>query len=336
MRRTTGRQFSRDSTSFCPGAARNPASGGLEPAKCQYTVRAQSMTHSHPLPPFSMKNPAEYYSQQYNARAAIPDHPFIFTRWQKESAQVRRTQAALLDLAYGEASGERLDFFPASRSDAPLLVFIHGGWWRSLDKSDFSFMAPAYTRAGYNVALTNYTLAPEASIADIVRQQLRALAWLYRSAEKYDFDRNRIVVAGHSAGAHLGAMMMSALWPTLGDDLPHDLVKGAVLMSGLYDLAPVLHADFVNVDLKLTTDDIHPLSPHLMPQAWPAPFITAVGGLESDEFKRQTTLIAETWQSSHLEDLTVPAANHLTICDAFGTAGHPLHAATIQLLDSAG
>lgn len=279
-----------------------------------------------------MKNPAEYYSQQYNARAMIPDHPRIFTRWLKDSAHVRRTRAALFDLPYGDAGGERLDFFPTHRGDAPLLVFIHGGWWRSLDKSDFSFIAPAYTAAGINVALTNYTLAPEASVADIVMQQLRALAWLYRNAEQYDFDPKRIVVAGHSAGAHLTAMMMAAVWPVFANDLPADLVKAGVLLSGLYDLSPVLHADFVNVDLKLTEQDIAPLSPAWMPQAHAAPFLTAAGGLESEEFQRQTDLIASAWKANHAGSIALPDVNHLTICDAFADPGHTLFDATVKLI----
>ncbi|HEY0847428.1 MAG TPA: alpha/beta hydrolase [Noviherbaspirillum sp.] len=283
-----------------------------------------------------MKNKADYYSQQYNARAMIPDHPYIFTRWLKDSAHVRRTHAALFDLTYGDAAGERLDYFPTNRSDAPLLVFIHGGWWRSLDKSDFSFVAPAYTRAGFNVVLTNYTLAPQASIAEIVMQQVRALAWLYRNAEKYDFDPNRIVVAGHSAGAHLTAMLMAAVWPAFGDDLPHDLVKAGVLLSGVYDLEPVRHADFVNVDLKLTENDIAPLSPATMPQAHAAPFLTAFGGLESEEFRRQTELIASAWKGSHAGDIPLPNVNHLTICDAFAEPGHPLFEAVIRLISGVG
>lgn len=275
---------------------------------------------------------ADYFSRQYNARAMIPDHPFIFTRWQKESAHVRRSQAALIDLPYGEAASHRLDFFPASRSDAPLLVFIHGGWWRSLDKSDFSFVVPAYTRAGFNVALSNYTLAPHASIADIVREQLDALAWLYRHAEQYDFDRTRIVVAGHSAGAHLTSMMMAAEWTAFAPDLPRDLVKAGILMSGIFDLEPVRHADFVNVDLKLTKPDVAALSPAFMPQSHAIPFISACGELESDEFKRQSALIAAAWRTTHRADIPVPGANHLTICDAFATPDHPLCQSTLALL----
>lgn len=279
-----------------------------------------------------MDNPSEYYSRQYNARASIPDHPYIFTRWTKDSAHVRRTHAALLDLAYGESEGERLDFFPAKRSGAPLLVFIHGGWWRSLDKADFAFIVPGYLRAGFNVALTNYTLAPAASLMEIVQQQLRALAWLYRHAEQYDFDSKRIVIAGHSAGAHLCAMMLAAQWPLLGDDLPPDMVKAGILMSGLYDLEPVRHADFVNVDLKLTEQNIAPLSPAFMPQAHAAPFITAVGGLESDEFKRQNALIASNWNANHRTDIALPGMNHLTICDAFADTEHPLFKASTALI----
>jgi arylformamidase len=279
-----------------------------------------------------MKNKAEYYSQQYNARASIPDHPRIFTRYKLESAHVRRTHAGLLDIAYGESAGERLDFFPANRGGAPLLVYIHGGYWRSLDKSDFSFIVPGYRNAGFNVALTNYTLAPTASIAEITLQQLRALAWLYRNAEQYDFDPRRIVVAGHSAGAHLAAMMLAAQWSDFASDLPANLVKAGILISGLYDLAPLLQADFVNADLQLTPADIALISPAFMPQAHAAPFITAVGGLESEEFKRQTALIGDAWKTSHAGAFALPDENHLTICEAFATPGNPLFEASVKLV----
>ena len=275
---------------------------------------------------------ADYYNRQYNARAMIPEHASIFTRWNRDSAHVRRTTPGLFDLAYGETAGERLDLFPASRAGGPLLVFIHGGWWRSLDKSDFSFVAPPYTRSGINVAVTNYTLAPKASLEEIVMQQVRALAWLYRAAERYDIDRDRIVVAGHSAGGHMTAMLLAAIWPALADDLPRDLVKAGVMLSGLYDLEPVRHADFVNVDLKLTAASVGPLSPARMPQSHRAPFLTAVGGLESDEFKNQNALIGTRWKASHRGNIDLPDLNHLTICDAFATAGHPLFEATRDLI----
>lgn len=276
----------------------------------------------------------QYYSQQYNARASIPDHPQIFTRWQDDSALVRRTHAGLLDLPFGSSPGERLDFYPAHKPNAPLLVFIHGGWWRSLDKSDFTFVVPGYRREGFNVALTNYTLAPAASIEEITRQQLRAVAWLYRNAARYEFDRERIVVAGHSAGGHLAAMMLAAQWPMWEEDLPRNLVKAGVLLSALTDLEVIRHVDFVADDLRLTDDCIPRLSPARMPQSHPAPFITGVGGLESDEFKRQNALIIERWQPNHRKDVPLDGYNHLTICDAFGNPEHALFNATCALLRS--
>lgn len=281
----------------------------------------------------SKESKTAYYSHQYNARASIPDHPHIFTRWQRDSALVRRTQAGLLDCRFGEAAEERLDLYPAPKAGAPLLVFIHGGWWRSLDKSDFTFVVPSYRRAGFNVALTNYTLAPKASIEEITRQQLRALAWLYRNAERYEFDRDRIVVAGHSAGGHLAAMMLAARWPEFGDDLPLNLVKGGVLMSGLFDLDPVRYANFVAADLKLDPQNVARVSPGLMAQSHPAPFITAVGDLESDEFKRQNALIGKQWNKTHRHDVPLPGIHHLSICDAFADPLHPLFHATQNLIN---
>ncbi len=275
-----------------------------------------------------------YFTKQYNARAGIPDHPQIFERWQRDSALVRRTHAGLLDMPIGVAAKERLDFYPAHRPGAPLLVFIHGGWWRSLDKSDFTFIVPAYRRAGFNVALTNYTLAPEASIEQIVLQQLRAISWLYRQADSLEFDRTRIVVAGHSAGAHLAAMMMAAHWPVWDGALPRDLVRGGVLMSGLFDLAPIVHTDFVNTDLKLDPQSAARLSPADMPQSHPTPFLTSVGDQESDEFKRQNGLIASRWKATHRADVPLQGYHHLSICDAFGDASHPLFQATCELISS--
>lgn len=281
-----------------------------------------------------MKNSGHYYSEQYNARAGIPDHPAVFTRWVNQSAQVKRRNAGLYDLMYGESPGERLDIFPTRQPHSPLVIFIHGGWWRSLDKADFSMLAPAFTNAGMNLALTNYTLAPEASLEQIVLQQLRAVAWLYNNSEKYEIDPSRIMLAGHSAGAHLAAMLMTADWPTYDAGLPADLIKAGVLLSGLYDLTPLLLADFINTDIKLTPKRVLPLSPGLMPLKQDIAFITAVGGLESDEFKRQTKLIGDAWRAQHRSEIALPDSNHLTICDQLADPGSALFAEIKRLAAS--
>ena len=141
----------------------------------------------------------------------------------------------------------------------------------------------------------NYGLAPQTSVEDIVRQQLKALSWLYRNAYRLRFNPDRIVVAGHSAGGHLTAMMMAALWQQMDSTLPSGLVKAGLAISGLFDLRPFVHAPFVNVDLKLDLKRAHALSPISMPSATSAPLITAVGALESSEFKRQSLELGKAW-----------------------------------------
>ena len=222
------------------------------------------------------RDPA-FFEREYNARAAIPEHPQIFARWAEQGAITRRLRACLADLPFGETPAERLDYFPTRLDAAPLLVFIHGGYWRSLDKSDFSWLAPPFVQHGVAMALLNYGLAPQTSIEEMVRQQLRALAWLYRNGDRLGFDPERIVVVGHSAGAHLTAMMMAALWPVYSADLPRALVKAGLAISGIYDLGPLVHTPFVNVDLRLDAHRARALSPVHMPPATDAPLVTAVG-----------------------------------------------------------
>ncbi|MCC7310283.1 MAG: alpha/beta hydrolase, partial [Sulfuritalea sp.] len=177
---------------------------------------------------------------QYNARAAIPDHPEIFERWRADSRLACDGLRWEADCHFGSSPAETLDFYPAAVPNAPLLVFIHGGYWRSLDKQDFSFLAPGFVKAGVALAMPNYGLAPATPIAEMVRQMLRAMAWLYRHGAELGIDRRRIAVAGHSAGAHLAAMMLAADWPLMAGDLPRDLLRGATCISGLYDLQPLV------------------------------------------------------------------------------------------------
>ena len=224
-----------------------------------------------------MASDTAFLEREYNARAAIREHPQIFARWIEQGAAARRLRACEMDLQYGPLNVERLDFFHAHQADAPLLVFIHGGYWRSLDKSDLSWIAPPLLQHGVAVAVTNYGLAPQTSIEDIVRQQLKALAWLYHNAERLRFNPDRIVVAGHSAGGHLTAMMMAALWQQFDSTLPSGLVKAGLAISGVFDLRPLVNAPFVNVDLKLDLKRARALSPIEMPSATSAPLITAVG-----------------------------------------------------------
>jgi arylformamidase len=270
--------------------------------------------------------------RHYNARAAIPDHPEIFARWRANSSTVRSDLRYEPDYNYGPSPAESLDLYPASRRNAPLLVFIHGGYWRSLDKQDFSFLAPAFVQAGVAVAMPNYGLAPATSIADMVRQMLRAMEWLYRSLPQLDIDARRIVVAGHSAGAHLAAMMLAADWPLWAPDLPRDLLCGAVCISGIYDLRPLVGAPFLQDDLQLDDEAAQFVSPVGYRPRLSTPLITAVGGAESTEFLRQNRLIREAWPHCFRRDLPLPGRHHLASVEALGDPSHPLFHATLRLL----
>lgn len=270
--------------------------------------------------------------QEYNARAAIPDHQQIFDRWREKSALARNCLQYQPDLRFGPSPAESLDLFLTNKSNAPLLVFIHGGYWRALDKQDFSFLAPAFAQAGVAVAMPNYGLAPETSLKEMVLQMLRALSWLYRNLPRFDIDRRRIVVAGHSAGAHLAAMMLAADWSTWSKDLPSNLLSGTVCISGLYDLQPLARAPFLRKDIKLNSMQAQTVSPNRYLPKVASRLVTAVGEDESAEFKRQNRLIAEAWPHCFFRDVPLPGRHHLTAVEALGDSSQPLFEATLKLL----
>jgi arylformamidase len=269
---------------------------------------------------------------QYNARAAVPDHPQVFTRWASESAQARERFSRRLDIAYGETPPQTLDVFPSPRADAPVLVFIHGGWWRSLDKRDHSFVAPAFVRAGAMVVVPNYALCPAATIEEIALQMTRALAWTWHHAALYGGDRRRIVVAGHSAGGHLAAMLLCCDWKKVDARLPRTLLRGVLAVSGVFDLEPLRHAPFLQRDLRLTPASVRRLSPlRFAPPA--GPLHLAVGERESEAFRRQSRAMQRAWGERVVPSCeTVPGADHFRAVEALARPGSALHARALGLL----
>lgn len=272
---------------------------------------------------------------QYNARAAIPDHPAILRRWAERSEAALAAGPHVLDLAYGSDASERLDLFLPQRSDrapaaAPVLVYIHGGYWRALDKRDQRFVAPPFAEAGALVVLPNYALCPAASIEHIVRQMVQALAWVWRHAAQYGGDPSRIVVAGHSAGGHLATMLLQCRWHQVAPDLPPSLLRAALSVSGLYDLEPLRHAPFLAGDLRLDAASARRLSPARMPP--PAGRLVAlVGGDESEEFHRQQALIARAWRGRVLAEV-VPGCHHMNVLHTLADPGAATHHLALGLL----
>lgn len=284
------------------------------------------------LPRAGLLADAAWLEAEYDLRARHPDHEEEFARWRTASGLVQRIESSRRDVRYGDGPGETLDLYPTPRAEAPVLVFIHGGYWRSLDKSEHAFIAPAFTAAGALVVMPNYALCPAVGIEHIALQMARALAWVYRHATLYGGDPRRIVVAGHSAGGHLAAMLLSCRWKDVDAELPPQLVSGALAISGVFDLEPLRHAPFLQADLQLTPAAVRRLSPAFFPRPR-RPLYTAVGAAESREFQRQTSLIRDQWGPTSVPVCdTIPAVNHYTILHDLADPRGRLHGLALRLL----
>lgn len=273
-----------------------------------------------------------WYDTQYNNRARVPEATDILARWTEASALARGKLRARLDLPYGDSAAERLDVFAAKRPGSPVLVFVHGGYWRALDKADHSFLAPAFVDAGAMVVVPNYALCPTVGIEQIALQMAQALAWTHRHAAAHGGDPSRIVVVGHSAGAHLAAMLLACRWKDVGNDLPLRLLAGAIGISGIYDLEPVRLAPFLQVDLQLTPASVRRLSPAFFPRPR-GPLYALVGSEESEEFIRQNRLIRDQWGPSTVPVCeTLNGRNHFTVLHDLADPAARTHGLALRLL----
>jgi len=270
------------------------------------------------------------YEVEYNNRARVPEHPHIFERWQRDGAayhaQAQAEGRAETGLRFGPTERQYIDlFFPqGGPANAPLALFIHGGYWRSLDPSMFSHMARGMNAHGVTVAVSGYDLVPQVSIADIVTQTQAACAFLWKKYGK------RIMVSGHSAGGHIAACMLTADWPKSG--APADLTPAAYAISGLYDLTVLTHLGG-NAEFKLTEQTAKAISPVFQPAPKGKALDAVVGGIESSEFLRQSKIIADAWASGNETRYeAVPGMNHFTVCDAMAD---PASAMTKRLVELA-
>lgn len=268
----------------------------------------------------------QWLETMYNNRARVPDHAAHFERWARDSQRVRQQQPCVLDIPYGPSAGQRLDVFPASASGAPVVVFIHGGYWRSLDKKEHSFVVPAFTQAGACVVVPNYDLCPQVPLTEIVLQMVRAVAWTWRHIADHGGDPGRISVAGHSAGGHLAAMMLSCLWDRHDRALPPDLVTRALSISGLYDLEPIRHTPSLQASLHLTPEQVRQASPALLPPPPRGQLVSVVGGSESMEFLRHNEMIRRAWGPARVPVCeALPGLHHFNVVEALTVPGHRLN-----------
>ena len=249
---------------------------------------------------------------QYNIRKRHPESAQHYARYAADSEMARAELRGGIDLAYGEAPGERLDFFPVARADAPVFMFIHGGYWRALDKRDFSFVAPPFVTAGIAVTLINYDLTPHVTVETIVAQVQRAIRWTYDNIA-LQFDRRRLVVGGHSAGGHLTAMALAAE--------PRLPITAGIAISGVFDLVPLIKTN-VNEQLTLNEARARALSPMHHPRPDRAPELICVGGAETEGFIGQSRDFA----ARLAREVTIyPALDHYTIMSALASPASDIH-----------
>jgi arylformamidase len=273
---------------------------------------------------------------QYNARATAPDFAAIMHQYAEQSRHARATLPCVLDVRYGEHADETLDIFPSTRGDAPVFIFVHGGYWRALSKDDSSAMAPAFTQAGAVVAVVNYSLAPAVTLDHIVDQVRRAVAWVHRHIAAHGGDPARIHVGGSSAGGQLTGMLLTDGWQERYG-VPADIIRGAAPLSGLFDLTPLVHTH-INEWMRLTPESAARNSPMLHLPASPCPVVASYGATETDEFKRQTDdyLDALRARGGDARYVPMPGTNHFDIVLRLNDPQAPITRAILAQMGLAG
>ena len=234
----------------------------------------------------------DFVERGYNNRAAVPDHPIFLARFAAESAAARARYRHRVDLRYGPGPLETLDLFLPETTPLGTFVFIHGGYWRALDKSDHSLVVGPFVEQGLAVAVINYDLCPAVSIPHIVDECRRAMVWIVREGPAHGANAGNVVVGGHSAGGHLAAMMFCTDWRRLGLFRPP--MVGGVSLSGVHDLTPLVHFSYNN-ELKLDLDVAAHMSPVNFAPTTDSPFLIACGAAETSEFLRQSALLWDAW-----------------------------------------
>ncbi len=224
---------------------------------------------------------------QYNAGGSVPDYLDWMHWYQRESESYRRETTHQV-LRYGATLDESLELYPVvGDRDAPLFVFVHGGYWRAGSAADFSFVARGLNAIGLAVAVVDYSLCPVVTVDEITRQVRAAIAWLYHNAQDCQFDPKRIYAGGHSAGGQQVAMLLETDWDGVYG-LSANLLRGVVAISGVYDLRP-LRFSYLQPMINLSHQTIAEQSPLLNPlRQCDSRLLVTVGALESEEFQRQS------------------------------------------------
>ncbi len=268
--------------------------------------------------------------QLYSQRHRIDGYDGYLERWPVESAAARESLDVVLDVRYGADAAETYDVFRAG-DGVPIQVFVHGGYWYSQDKAVFESMARDFVKRGATLVAINYPLVPTVTLTGLVESCRRCAAHIFAHALDWGGDPDQLYASGHSAGGHIAATLISTDWPGYDAALPEDMIKGALPISGLYDLEPIRHLT-MNETLKITEDEVRHLSPILSVPPSAGSMIMGVGTNEGSEFSRQQSDYADAWRAGGLscETLYLEGLNHFSIVDDYAHEGGALFEAACR------
>ena len=256
--------------------------------------------------------------RQYNNRLQTPGYGLHQQRCEDESRKTEQEYHAVKDIAYGTDSRELLDIYPSDKPNSKTLVFIHGGYWRAMDKSSFQFVAGAFHAYSTTTVLISYPLAPAASIDAIVSSCQQAMDWVFNNIANYNGDPEQVYVVGHSAGGHLATMLLT-------NQNCSNPIKGACALSGLFNLIPIQKAELNNV-LHMDEEAALRNSPVNHHPGYSVPMILAVGSEETDEFKAQSRELYDCWKDKlPIQLIEIEGGNHYSMIEYFTDTKSHLH-----------
>ncbi|MCC2596760.1 alpha/beta hydrolase [Pusillimonas sp. MFBS29] len=269
--------------------------------------------------------------REYDNVAKIDPDAFkrVLATLEQKSVAARERYEAVLDVPYGSGELERLDIFRTGRQGSRVNVFFHGGYWQMLDKQGFSYVADGLVPHDIASVVVNYPLMPQASMHDLVAACERALCWVLGNIERFGGDPERVSISGHSAGAHLVAMLLAGGVQEPRYELPR--LASACAISGIYDLQPI-RLSFVNDNLGLTKEAARQFSPVLMDRQVKCPLSVLVGGAEGSEYLRQSVELVQAWrQLPNIPALTVlEGENHFSLRSQLGDASSSVVARLLE------
>ncbi|MBT5943866.1 MAG: alpha/beta hydrolase [Rhodospirillaceae bacterium] len=277
---------------------------------------------------------AETLFAEYNNRGKVPDFEAFIADFEARSDRLRAdAKNGRIDLAYGDGPRDRFDLFLPDVPSPPLHVFIHGGYWQWNDKESYAFLAKPFLDSGIGFANLEYPLCPGVTLAELVDHVRTGIAHIWIQGPDLGYDRDRIQVSGHSAGGHLTGVVLTTDWTAFDNDLPANIVKSAMPISGIFDLEPIRHTP-IGDPLGLDAVSAAALSPMFALPRTRANTVVALGSHEGREFHRQAEAFAVNCRN-HGADVTIASVhggNHFSVLESLATSDGQLFGLAREML----